>query len=417
MTVERIMYVDEATPLNCVFTIKIRGSINPDNLVIALAKIQQKHPLLRVGIDNEQKGGPYFILNKDIQKIPVRMVERNSDDDWLKESQTEWFKLFDVKNVPLARVVWIKSAEVSELLLIMPHCICDGTTSVTILREMLSLLDEPQLKLEAYQSFNSVQELLPDNFDTAKLARKGKLISFLSRLYFLFKNTRNKFTGNSYALHWKLNEEQSLAISDACKFERTSVHTALCVTYMKAFQQILGDKAHGKVISPVDIRRFLPAIKQDTMFAFAPIVELSIEKKADNTFWDTARKIKDDLLIKIEAINIYEMLWIGEYMHGTIEKMISFLRATDGTHDVTLSNMGRLDIPDTYNSFELETIYSPTVAFPWRNPNTIVTTTFKNQMDFTFMSNDSFLSQADALKIKDVAMEMLFLNLKQLTHA
>jgi hypothetical protein len=97
--------------------------------------------------------------------------------------------------------------------------------------------------------------------------------------------------------------------------------------------------------------------------------------------------------------------------------MVKFLKATDGTHDITLSNMGRLNIPETYQSFELETIYSPTVAFPWRNPNTLVTTTFKNRMDFTFMSNDAFLDKADAIKIKAATMEILFANLQQLSHA
>jgi NRPS condensation-like uncharacterized protein len=418
MMVERIMHVDAATPLNCVFTAKIRGSINPDNLSGALTKIQQKHPLLRVRIDEELEGGPYFILNDHIQKIPVRIVERFTDNDWLNESQKEWFKLFDGENAPLARLVWIRSAAVSELLLVMPHCICDGTTAVTLVREILSLLDEPQQELQAYIPFNSVQELMPETFDATKLARKARIFSFLGKLFFLFKNTRNKFApGNNYALHWKLNEEQTLAIAETCKTAETSVHAALCVAVMKAFQQVKGNKAHGKVISPVDIRRFIPQIKQDTMFAFAPIVELTIGKNGDTGFWDIAQKIKANLTTKIEAMNVPEMLWMGEFMHASVTRMVKYLKATNGTHDVTFSNMGRLNIPEIYQSFELETIYSPTVAFPWRNPNTLVTSTFKNQMDFTFMSNDAFMTEAVALKIKTATMELLFANTQQLAHA
>jgi hypothetical protein len=418
MMVERIMYVDATTPLNCVFTAKIRGSINPENLHIALSKIQQKHPLLRVRIDEDLEGGPYFILNDNIRKIPVRIAQRFMDDDWLKESETEWYKLFDGINEPLARLVWVGSATVSELLLVMPHCVCDGSTCVALMREILSLLDNPQQELEAYTSLNWIKELMPDTFDKVKNALKARILSLLGKLFFLFKDTRNKFDkGNDYALHWKLDEEQTLAIVDACKNAGTSIHAALCVAFMKAFQHVRCDKFRGKVICPVDIRRFIPEIKQDTMFAFAPIVELSMDKKPDMDFWTQARNIKADLTVKIEAMNTYEMLWMGEYMHASVNRMVKFLKATNGTHDITLSNMGRLNITETYRSFELETIYSPTVAFPWRNPNTLVTTTFKNQMDFTFMSNDAFLDKAEALKIKTAAMEILFANLQQLLHA
>jgi hypothetical protein len=418
MMVERIMYVDATTPLNCVFTAKIRGSINSENLHIALSKIQQKHPLLRVRIDEDLDGGPYFILNDNIRNIPVRIVQRFMDDNWLKESETEWHKLFDGINEPLARLVWVRSEMVSELLLVMPHCVCDGGTCIALMHEILSLLDDPQQELKAYASLNWIEELMPDTFDRVKNARKARIFSFLSKLFFLFKDTRNKFDkGNDYALHWKLDEEQTLAIVDACKNAGTSIHATLCVAFMKAFQQVRCNKARGKVICPVDIRRLIPEIKQDTMFAFAPIVELTIDKKPDIDFWTQARNIKAGLTVKIEAMNTYEMLWLGEYMHTSVNKMIKFLKATEGTHDITLSNMGRLDINETYRSFELETIYSPTLAFPWRNPNTLVTSTFKNRMDFTFMSNDAFLDKAEALKIKTAAMEMLFANLQQLSHA
>ncbi|WPU91405.1 hypothetical protein SNE25_18985 [Mucilaginibacter sabulilitoris] len=418
MMVERIMHVDAATPLNCVFTAKIQGAINQDNLQMALFKVQQKHLLLRVRIDENLKGGPYFISNARIGKIPVRMVERLTDDDWLKESQTEWFKLFEDESEPLARLVWIRSATVHELLLVMPHCICDGTTSVTLLREILSLLDNPQQDLETYTPFNSVKELMPDTFDPAKNVRKARMFAFLGRLFFFFKNTNSKHRrGNNYVLHWKLTHEETLAIVESCKNAYTSVHAALCVAIMEAFQQVNGNKAHGKVISPVDIRRFIPEIKQDMMFAFAPIVELTISKNANTDFWDAARKIKADLIAKIDAMKVHEMLWMGEYMHATVKRMISLLKATGGTHDITFSNMGRLNIPESYQNFELETIYSPTVAFPWRNANTLVTTTFKNQMDFTFMSNDAFLTETEALNIKTAAMGLLFANVQQLAHA
>ncbi|MGY0037987.1 hypothetical protein [Pedobacter sp. NJ-S-72] len=97
--------------------------------------------------------------------------------------------------------------------------------------------------------------------------------------------------------------------------------------------------------------------------------------------------------------------------------MIKFLKATDGTHDVTLSNMGKLRIAEIYQTFEVVAIHSPTVAFPWRNPNTLVASTFKNRMDFTFVSNDTFLTEQEAGQIKTEAMNLIFEDHKQLSVA
>lgn len=411
------MHVDAKTPLNCVFTAKIAGYIDDIKLNAALIKIQQKHPLLRMKIDHSGKE-PYFVLNEQMAKIPVRVVTRTGDYDWQKESKKEWYKLFDQENLPLARLVWLKGDTFSDFLLVLPHCICDGTTILNLMRELMSLIDDPEQKLDVYESFSSVRDLLPADFSQSRLSHfKGKMFSAISRLFFLFKSTRYKnIEQNNYVLNWKVSETQTLALLRKCKAEKTSIHAALCVAFIEAFKTVKADKAHGKVISPIDIRRFVPAIKTDTMFAFAPIAELKIDQSLEQ-FWPKAQKLKVALEEKIAEMKIYDLLNMSEYFHSSVNKMVSFLKSTAGTHDVTLSNMGRLDIPTDYREFKIETIYSPTVAFPWRNANTLVVSSFNNQLDFSFLSNGSFLSEFEAWQIKTEAMILLTNHLNEIVHA
>ena len=155
MMVERIMYVDSKTPVNCVFTAKINGKISEENFRIALDKIQQKHPLLRASIDHKSAKYPFFVEEADISPIPLRILERKTDDDWLLESENEWYRIFEDKKKPMAQIVWIKGENVSEILWVMPHCLCDGTTGVTLIRELLSLLDDSSIALNSYDGFNS----------------------------------------------------------------------------------------------------------------------------------------------------------------------------------------------------------------------------------------------------------------------
>lgn len=94
-------------------------------------------------------------------------------------------------------------------------------------------------------------------------------------------------------------------------------------------------------------------------------------------------------------------------MHPVVSRMIRMLKSSEGGHDVTLSNMGKVNIPNDYTNFNLETVFSPTVAFPWLNSNTLVASTYNQQMDFTFMSNENFLPKEEAHLIKDKAIELL----------
>lgn len=81
------MYVDPATPLNCVFTAKILGEFEGHHLRLALDQIQNKHPLLRMNIEMINKT-PHFVLNEAIDQIPIREVDFQTDRDWLRESKT-----------------------------------------------------------------------------------------------------------------------------------------------------------------------------------------------------------------------------------------------------------------------------------------------------------------------------------------
>ncbi|GAA0548603.1 condensation domain-containing protein [Chitinophaga japonensis] len=410
---ERIMYGDGHTPLNSAFVAKIRGAVRQENLRQALAAIQARHPLLQAGVAPDKKGMPHFIRNAQVAAIPVRIVERQQDNDWQRESAAEWSTPFDMRNGPLCRVVWIRSAEVSELMLVCHHCICDGASVATLLREVLQLLDQPGTTLTPYTSFNAIQDLIPAPYlQNRQLVRKGKRSAILAWLTLSFVLWRKKIPpkGKDYLLHWKLDAATSAAFVARCKAEGTSVHAALCVAVLRAFQQVKGDAAKNKLITPVDIRRFINAIGPDTLFAYAPTVNLSLDPAAPPTakgFWVQAWQLKEDLSKKIEELNVFIQLMIGEYIHASAGKLVKLLKVTSGSHDVTFSNMGRLNIPESYQSFEVETIYSPTVAFPWRNPNTLVTTTFRGQMDFVFMSNDSFLSCEEATAIREAAMRLV----------
>lgn len=408
------MYVDGAVPVNCVFPVAIRGKITADRLRNALCRMQAKHQLLQAHIRTGMRGRPYFLVDGLAPEIPVRVVERRSDGDWLTIVEEEWARAFDVQHGPLARVVWIedKASDLSELILVCPHCICDGTTGVMLMRELLYLLDRPEEILKASASFKSVSDLVP--VGERKGMVKAIFKSLAARLIFSLKPLKGARLDGSenYVVHWRIGEEQSAALIERCKTEGVTVHAALCVALLGAYGAVKKDAAFGKVICPVDIRRYIREIRKDMMFAFAPIVELKVtdaggSSLSDAKFWSCCRQLKEDLAGKMGDIKAYELLFHGELYHSLTKKLIKFLCTEAGSHDITFSNMGRMDIPEVYTSFSLEAVYSPTVAFPWKNPTTAVVSSFRGKMDFALVSNAGCLPYAEALEIKERAMRSL----------
>lgn len=406
---ERILHVNADTPINCVFAVRIKGALTAEVLRAALDKIQAKHPLLRMGITEDRRGKPYFVNLPSIGPIPIEVVTRYDDRQWETLSRRQWDRPFDKSRGPLAAMIWLKGPVRSELLWVCPHSVVDGVSCVALMREMLMLLDCPEATLTSYEPFKSVHDLLGGQRTALGWGTSIKtwLLGGIGRLALGLK-TWGKSTarsGEGYLLHWRLPDEPSRALVTACKKQHTTVYAACCVAVLDAFASVLGQRAKGKVICPMDIRHFLPAIKNDHLFAFAPIVDVARVPGAD--FWERARQTKSTLSARMAQLDVGKLLLQGEHFHGLVPSIIKLLRRLPGDHDVTFSNMGRLPIPEVYSQFQVEALFSPSVGFPWKNPNTVVLSTYGGVMDFSFMSNTSVVTREEADSIRTHMWEQL----------
>ncbi len=405
---ERIMYVDGMTPVNCVFPVSLRGHFSAEQVKAALRQLQRKHPLLRVRIQKGLRGRPYFLSDGTAPEIPVRVEDSKPYWDWVKVVQEEWVLPWESRNGPLARVVLLPSEDKTMLFLTCPHCICDGATGTTLMRELLYLLDQPGGDIgPSYQGFRSVKELL--GREDKRGWWKGYLKSLVARAFFSLKPLgKVRTAGEAWLEQWQLDEGMSSMLIQQCREQGVTVHAALCVAFLEAYERVKGDAVKGKVICPVDIRRYVRAIKKDTMFAFAPIIELSGASAARGAeFWARCRSLKGELTQKMADVRAGQLLLQSEFYHGIAGKLIRFLCTDPGGHDFTFSNMGRLEIPEEFEHFSVENIYSPTVSFPWRNPTTIVVSSYRGKMDFAYVSNTAFLPQEEGVKIREGAMHRL----------
>ncbi len=422
---ERLMLGDGATPFNGVFVIRINGTLTAAHLYNALSKIQAKHPLLRAGIMQDKAGTPYFTIPEVYHAIPLTIKDRTNAEDWQQETRAAWASVFDIPNGPLIRMVWLKGSRQSELLLAFHHCMCDGGGGLMLVREILAVLDDPDYDIGIHPTFTTLQDIVPANVLTGtrqvlKARLKGAFIQAVLASIATFISIRNKKTvsrEDDYLIHWKLDAQASAALFQHCTTQAVTVNTALCVAFLRSFKQVRGEKAMNKITCPVDIRKFIPEIKKDVIFSFGMSLELSVNNIPDLTFWERVQLLQAIATQKMKQMNPYDFMLPFEYAHGGIKHMRKFLTYGKPVYDLMFSNMGKLDVPDKYQSFEVDTIFSPTVVGPFANPTTIITSTYKGQIDFSFVSNHAVLNHEDALAIKEHAMSMLLEDLHVVTPA
>jgi hypothetical protein len=417
------MYRDGRTPFTSVFSIQLLGRLELGRFREALARLQAKHPLLRCVIeDGAGSEGPRFVLQDRPAPIPLRIVERKHDDDWQTEARREWVAPFDASRDPLVRLVWLRASEVSELILVGHHCICDGQSGMTLLRECLSAYDEPEKDLGTYDVLGAIEDFVPASLqEDRSFRRRVRWKIGLLRLGLLLKRRKrapsaSPIRGEQMYFHrWRLDKGASLTLTERCRAEGVTVLAAMSVAFLQAFREVRGTEALRKVYTMVNARRFMPLLRPDAMFGMAPGVELSMkglpppQRMSASAFWTCAQAIKADLTRRVDVLgrDIYDYLVGMESMHDMYGSLVGDTDSAPAVRHITLSNMGRLEFPQRYSSFWVETIYSPLVMISPTPANTVVISSFAGRLELAIVSDERSLPPAHAIAIRRRAMDLL----------
>ncbi|WP_316848043.1 condensation domain-containing protein [Pedobacter psychrodurus] len=392
------LYGDGKSPFNIVIPFKIKGEIKEDDLRFALFRIQKKHPWLTAAIRIDEDKRPWFVTNlTEDFKIPVRMVNRVDDNHWAQESISEWKTVFDATNAPLCRMVWIKGKEVSEFLMVYHHCLCDGTAALSILTELLQLLDEPDTDIGREIPIMGVEDVIPEKvLNSYRNRTKNGLIGKIATLALWIIPIKKVAVErkNDFMINWKLGQDFTKQIIQFCKANQFTVNTLLSAAVLTAFKEVRKEKAFNKISLPVDIRNFNPIIKKDHIFAFGLMIVLSLLPEKD--FLENAKALQKYVNDKSSKLNPYSLMMMMEACHPALKNFTNFLKYGKSSNDCMFSNLGKIDIPYQYQNFQVETIFSPSVMGPLGNTTTMIASTYRNQMDFTFVASEGYVPFVEA---------------------
>lgn len=410
--VEQIFWLrDRAHPLHFALTAQIKGHFIVRQLQQALNLIQQRHPLLRVRIALDEAEQPWFV--EDSASIPLRVVQRQSEQHWQREVEQEIVTPFDWSKAPLMRIVLVHSSneeELSELIVMSNHSIADGISITYLIRD---LLQEIAIPAAFGQSLP-----VPPSRENLVLGKAPETISLLKPLP-KFRRMSDSFpdvqparqNNRQWISSSSLSPETTLLLISRCRQEQTSVHAAICAAFLLAIhhQNHSEQPQNLHCSSPINLRPYLKSVNQEDVSLCIIARRTSHRLSADANLWDVARSVKHQLNQIIVPGKLFEKIFQEQEWASTNPSPESALQAFKDQldYDIAVSNLKRLTIQQQFEELELQAIYGPVVRTGVENDRFVGVATLGEQLFLTLVCSENVMSRSESKTLHEEAIDLL----------
>jgi len=243
---------------------RIKGDVSVERFHSAIEVIRQMHPIVGTKIVFDDEYNAWFSTD-NVPKPSFKTVTRISDTQWFEELQIEVQTPFNLQTGPLIKFVLVHSKEVSDLVIICNHSICDGMALVYLVRDLLICYTNPEEEIKTlFPPYND--EFLPDN-------RSFSLSSVLTRLVKYHANRQWEkspyyFDYEDYftlqTAYWEknafgsvlleLNTDKTNELSKRCKENGVTIGSAVTTAFIAAYEDIINlfTKSQKQISVPFD---------------------------------------------------------------------------------------------------------------------------------------------------------------------
>ena len=384
--------------------VRIRGEIDKKNLASAVRKVQQRHILLRVKIELDESNKAWF-TTKEVDEIPIKIIDRDSDDQWISICSEESKISFEFYKRPLIRIILLYSPEKSDLILFCHHMFCDGMSVAYLARDLMEVLGDLNKELDILPPPPLLnRENIPSEISENVIIQK-----FIERINKKWMKEEVVFDHDDYLsifnAYWKnnnhkiqtieLSEEQTNALVEKCRIEKVTVNSMIFAAFLKAQykakEKVKVEKQKAGIA--VDVRNYLVKSAGES-FGFYAAGIIDHFKYNDNiSFWEMTHNLHKKISKKLSKKEFFKNLLragsLEPSMHDALimktyghlvrsddsryQKLYSFSQKKDSISSMAnklgamhfgfaVTNLGRLDFPKQYSNLELERflIYPPT---------------------------------------------------------
>lgn len=385
----------------------VRGPLSEKILQQALTLVTNYHPNLNLQIV-EKFSQLYFQPVEDISNIPLRLVKilnREQSQDVVREELNK--KIESSKGLWRAVLVNLESeSDVSYLVTTFHHAIADGLSCIRLHSEILTycqrlVSDKQTFDVYSLPLLPPLPQLLPKSMQGFRGVINA--IWYALRLKFRQNWHRSQTLGFEQCVsiksrrcglvHKKIDEHLIQLLINLCHQQKTTVQGALGAAMLFVVgSHITAGKVKNVPVncrSAIDLRtRLKPVISDKNM---APLVSFLMSfhtLQPQTSFWNLAQDIKKQLDIGLKGNDIFCPVLI-------FRKIVDSLFACPNQVPLTVSitNIGRVNIPKLYDSFEIEEISFVPSQSAFGGVFAVAVSTFAEEMVLNFMFSKPSISQ------------------------
>ncbi|MEH2071553.1 MAG: condensation domain-containing protein [Nostoc sp.] len=407
---EQIFWLhDRAHPLHFALTAQIKGKFTVPQLQQALHLVQQRHPLLRVRIVLDESKHPWFVEHP--ADIPLRVVQRQSEQHWQREVEQEIATPFIWWQAPLVRVVLVHSSngvELSELIVTCHHSIADGISVTYLIRDILQAIATPTTFRESLFVPPSLEDLIIGKV-LERVSLLKPLPKFISDSFLLEQPAKQN--NRSFVSSGLLSSETTRLLIARCQQEQTSVHAAICAAFLLAVRQQNHSQQPQNIncSSPINLRPYLISANQEDV-SFCITAERTLHLlSSDANFWEVARSVKQQLKQSMTSNKLFEKIFQLQEWLSTNPSPDDALQVFKDQldYDIAVSNLTRLTIAQQFGELELQAIYGPVVTTGVKNDRLVGVATLGNRLFFTLVCSEQVMLRSQTETLREEAIHLL----------
>ncbi len=292
-------FMGQANCGNGAIMAEIAGELSADRLRDALESAQRRHPFLRACI---LRRGLRLVLELAERPAPIPLQE-GSLEGWREEVGRQMDRPFQASVLPLFRCFRFPGdGPKTVVALVFSHVVCDGRSSISLLREILEGATTPvqppprpprEMRAPMEQVIPAPSRWLGARFllrRTLDWMRRGipHRVPRSRDVTFRRRDVR--------ILSARIDPEPSAALLEHCRAERTTVNGALAAALLLAIRDEHpgGRAATLAIASPVDLRSRSSLAPDEVGNYIGHVVTVHRVRPA-TSFWELAREFNAEL--------------------------------------------------------------------------------------------------------------------------
>lgn len=248
---------DRAATLNSTCVATIRGRLSEAALLMALRKLERRHPLLRARIAREGAGASFVMGSA--APIVLRVLDREPAD-WQALAESSLVHRVWLDAGPRAELTWLRhSPQHSTLLFTLHNLVSDALSGFLALRDLLGFLADPSHVPEPVVSPGQ-RVLYPEQHgDLRWKLRALKLMTSRVRATKprrLHKDTRGDVRRSPKLAQVTFTSTQTQSLRSRAREHGSSLHGLICAALAQGYVEAgHWSSAPLRLCHPIDLRR------------------------------------------------------------------------------------------------------------------------------------------------------------------